>query len=76
MSRTLFADTFYWIALIDPRDAFELEIHTSFGERGRGGVWYAYLIEFANGRVVGLQHGPGHGILLPSPPLSKASTTR
>jgi hypothetical protein len=25
---------------------------------------------------VGLQHGPGHGIPLPSPPLSKASTTR
>jgi hypothetical protein len=25
---------------------------------------------------VGLQHGLGHGILLPSPPLSKASTTR
>jgi hypothetical protein len=25
---------------------------------------------------VGLQHGPGHGIPLPSPPLSTASTTR
>jgi hypothetical protein len=25
---------------------------------------------------VGLQHGPRHGMLLPSPPLSKASITR
>ena len=54
----------------------ELEIHTSSGEPGRGGVWYSYLVEFDHGKVVGLQHGPGHGILLPSPPLSKASTTR
>ncbi len=54
----------------------ELEIHTSSGQPGRGGVWYSYLVEFDKGKVVGLQHGPGHGILLPSPPLSKASTTR
>ena len=53
----------------------ELEIHTSFGERGRGGVWYSYLVEFDNGKVVGLQHGPGHGILLPGSPFSKPSTT-
>lgn len=54
----------------------ELEIHTSSGEPGRGGVWYSYLVEFDQGKVVGLQHGPRHGMLLPSPPLSKASTTR
>ena len=53
----------------------ELEIHTSSGEPGRGGVWYSYLIEFDQGKVVGLQHGPGHGILLPCSPHSKASTT-
>ena len=53
----------------------ELEIHTSSGEPGRGGVWYSYLVEFGKGKVVGLQHGPGHGILLPSPPLSNASPT-
>ncbi len=53
----------------------ELEIHTSSVRPGRGGVWYSYLVEFEEGKVVGLQHGPGHGALLPSPPLSKASTT-
>ena len=26
--RTLFADTFYWVALIDPRDAFHSAAHT------------------------------------------------
>jgi hypothetical protein len=54
----------------------ELEIHTSSGEPGRGGVWYSYLIELNQGTVVGLQYGPGHGILLPSAPLTKSSTTR
>jgi hypothetical protein len=48
----------------------ELEIHMSSGEPGRGGVWYSYLIEFDQGKVVGLQHGPGHGIPLPSRPLT------
>ncbi|HZU37010.1 MAG TPA: hypothetical protein VFA18_13910 [Gemmataceae bacterium] len=54
----------------------ELEIHTSSGEPGRGDVWYSYLVEFDRGKVLGLQHGPNHGIPLPSPPLSKAITAR
>ena len=41
-----------------------LEIHTS-----AGGLWYSYLIEFDKGQVVGLQHGPGHGVPLPNRPL-------
>ena len=44
----------------------ELEIHTSAGEPGNGGLWYSYLIEFDKGKVVGLQHGPRHGIPFPS----------
>ena len=28
MPRTLFADAFYWIALIDPRDAFHTAVHS------------------------------------------------
>src|SRR5579884_2896074 len=50
----------------------KLEIYTSAGEPGRGGVWYSYLFEFDKGSVVGLQHGPGHGILLPGPRRPKA----
>jgi predicted nucleic acid-binding protein len=34
MPRTLFADTFYWIALIDPRDAFHAAAHVSSGSLG------------------------------------------
>ena len=34
MSRTLFADTFYWIAPIDPRDAFHAAAHAYSGSLG------------------------------------------
>ena len=34
MSRTLFADTFYRIALIDPRDAFHAAAHAYSGSLG------------------------------------------
>src|SRR5437762_9927237 len=34
MPRTLFADTFYWIALIDPRDAFHATAHAYSGSLG------------------------------------------
>ena len=34
MPRSLFADTFYWIALIDPRDAFHAAAHTYSGSLG------------------------------------------
>jgi hypothetical protein len=44
----------------------ELEIHTSAREPSGGGLWYSYLIEFDKGKVVGLQHGPGHGVPLPT----------
>ncbi len=44
----------------------ELEIHTSAREPGGGGIWYSYLFEFDKGKVVGLQHGPGHGVPLPT----------
>ncbi len=47
----------------------ELEIHTSFRHPGEAGLWYSYVLEFQNGRVVGLQHGPGHGVPLPDRPL-------
>lgn len=38
----------------------QLEIHTS-----HDGRWYSYLIWFKAGRVADLQHGSGHGELLP-----------
>ena len=41
----------------------QLEIRTS-----AGGFWYSYLVEFDKGQVVGLQHGPGHGLPLPNRP--------
>lgn len=34
MLRCLFADTFYWIALIDPRDAFHTAAHAYSGSLG------------------------------------------
>jgi uncharacterized protein len=34
MPRTLFADTFYWIALLDPRDAFHAAAHAYSGSLG------------------------------------------
>ena len=34
MPRTMFADTFYWIALIDPRDAFHTAAHALGGSLG------------------------------------------
>jgi len=32
--RTLFADTFYWIALLDPRDAFHAAVRAFNGTLG------------------------------------------
>ena len=43
----------------------ELEIHTSTNRDGPDGLWWSYVIEPQGGRVVGLQHGPGHGVPLP-----------
>ena len=44
----------------------ELEIHTSSWQPDGSGSWYSYLFELVQGRVVGLQHGPGHGVPLPT----------
>jgi hypothetical protein len=39
----------------------ELEMHTSVRHAEDAVTWYSYTFDFQNGRVVGLQHGPGHG---------------
>ena len=46
----------------------ELEIHTSAERPGGIRLWYSSLVEFQNGRVIGLQHGHGHGDPLPRQP--------
>jgi len=50
----------------------ELEIHTSCLRPDGTGLWFSYIFEFENGQVVGLQHGHGHGELLPDKPVALA----
>lgn len=47
-----------------------LEIHGVLADPRHGEIWCSYLFWFRDGRVAEVQHGPGHGELLPDRPIT------